>query len=156
MNIKIANTKDITKLKLKSKKLLNNNIGKNIYKQRYNKIFNYDQLCETLDKNQSIWVICTDKNVPIGFGELWQNTSKNSEIGYMIFSEYQKQGYGIKLVEQMFDDCINLFNLKNLKIETQNDNIGSTKIIEKISNIHKPSKSEKNDKNNTTIYSWEF
>ncbi len=156
MNIKIANTKDITKLKLKSKKLLNNNLGKNIYKLRYNKIPTYDQLCEILDKNQSIWVISTDKNVPIGFGELWQNSNKQSEIGYMIFAEYQKQGFGLQLVEQMFEDCINLFNLKTFRISTPNDNAGSSKIIEKISKIHKPTKIETNEKTNTTIYSWEF
>jgi hypothetical protein len=158
MNIKIANAKDIIKLKVKSRKLLNTNIGKATFNQRYGKDFTYDELCVSIDNNQSVWTICTPKNVPIGFGEIWQNKDKTTEIGYMIFPEFQKQGFGLALATQMFEDCIQIFNLKNLKIEIENTNIGSTKIVESLAKKCTPSKIETNTKFDppTIIYSWVF
>ncbi len=158
MIIKIAEDADILNLKKSIKHLLTNGAGAYAFNQRYGREFNYTELSDSIDRKQTIWVAYSVDGEVVGYAELSKKEKSDFELGYIIFPRYQRLGYGHKIAHYAFKDCKNLLNIHKLKIEAEDNNVGSIKIMNKLKEefpIHNIEIYDKYDPN-TLIYTWSF
>ncbi len=157
MITKVANSKDIKELKNKTKALLKTQAGVDLFNQRYGRDFSYQELSKLITSRKAIWVAHLDEAL-IGFAELWHKDDGLAELGYTIFPEYQKKGFGYQLAKVAFDDCRNKLKITRLKIEVENNNIGSISIVNKLAQTFPVSVTEINEEYDTptNIFKWYF
>ena len=158
MFTKIAEPENIIELKDKIKNLLQTELGRNVFNQRYGCDFTYEELIRIIDGREYIWVSYSNKDNLVGFAELWVKSDGFFELGYIIFPEYQRLGFGYQLAKKVFEDSKDRLKIKKIKIEAENNNIGSMKILERLISEYRPTKMDANEKYTvpTVIYEWEF
>ncbi|MEZ6255203.1 MAG: GNAT family N-acetyltransferase [Patescibacteria group bacterium] len=158
MHIKIAETSDINRLKLVIKSMLQIPLGISLFNQRYGGDFTYEKLSKIIDSRQQVWIMESDESKLIGFSELWLKDDGYFELGYTIFPDYQKLGYGYSMVKTVFVECKDNLKIKFLKIEAETSNAGSIKIMEKLKTDFPISEKYINESYEppTLIYTWKF
>lgn len=156
MTTKIADPGNIRDLKKKVRSILKTDVGKGAFNNRYGRDFSYDELSTLIDGRQCIWVAYADTGDLVGFGEMWSKDNTSSEFGYIIFPEYQKLGFGYNLAKKIFEDARKTLKLKHIRAETEDDNVGSMRILKRLGDEFSPSKIEINEKYTppTVVYEW--
>ncbi|WP_196525742.1 GNAT family N-acetyltransferase [Nostoc commune] len=59
--------------------------------------------CNNETSTAHTWVICEDDNV-VGFTTIWVNSTKTKIISIYVSANYQKKGYGTKLLKKVFSE----------------------------------------------------
>ncbi len=123
---------------------------------RYGRKFTVEEVIELLRSEYRVFVALENDKI-IGIADLSKAKEEGYyELGYMVFPDYQKRGYGYELVKYVFENPKILKDPKKIKAEAEITNIASQRLLEKISGIYPPIKVEINASYtpNTKIYYW--
>ena len=157
MNIQIReySSKDETILKTTCGKI-NPKTFAQLIDLRYGRNFDLQMLLNIINTRQKTWLAFLDGKL-IGFADLSKvNDDGYSEMGYLIFPEYQKKGFGYEIAKYVIDYSAKHTN--KIKAETEITNSASQKLLNRITVAYKPTKIKLNKTYtpNTITYYWDF
>jgi [ribosomal protein S5]-alanine N-acetyltransferase len=81
-----------------------------------------------------LWLVeLKDTNTPIGIcGLLKRDTLSDVDIGFALLPQYRSQGYAFESAAAVMDYGRNVLGLKRIVAITNDDNVGSIRVLEKI------------------------
>jgi len=74
--------------------------------------------------------IAYENNIPVGYSQIYDITSKSIEVGFVILPEYQGRGLGKQLVKKTLDICNSKFCKLNIILYVKKENIKARHIYE--------------------------